>query len=220
MNIDLKLEIPVTGHSAIKVKLTPLLYPFYCTEYDIVAEETKEVNINSIRKLIHEKSIIALNETKKLEELNIISEEELLTLRRDYTICLTTYDYLKASTANYITSLSRSKSLGNFSVSTSHKSSTDSLKLSLEDNKKCIQKFHDLIIELTDSRLPVACSFVKGSKNVSSHTSNRLWAEFDMFPNLNDAYASTKYTFIQGRYKAANYNLYKEYYVPRSRTEY
>ena len=220
MNIDLKLEIPV-GTSVVKVKLTPLLYPFYCTEYDVIDNsEDLSVNINSIRKIIHNNSITVLNETKKLEELKILSEEDLFILRRDYTRCLSLYDYIKSSTANYVVSSSRSKNLGNFSVSTSQKMSTDSLKLSLEDNQNCIKKFKELIYELTDSLLPVAATFEKGSKNLTSHTSNRLWAESDMFPLLNDAYASTKYTFLSKRYKAANYNIFKEYYVPKSRAEY
>lgn len=219
MNINLKLDIPLFNYPTLKVKTNLLLYPYFCTEDDVLNPfEDFNEDKNFIRKIIFDNSIRVMNKTKLIEKLGIVDEITLFSLRREYTICLSSHDVVKKLKADFVATLSRAKSLGDFSVRTTKKTDTIVLERILRDSRACILEYEDLIQEIESSRV-VPRTFIKGISNPGSiESSGRLWWLSEMHPNIKDAYASSKYIYNNKKYKAGNFQI-KEEYVPESRVE-
>lgn len=220
MNVELNLTIPLLNNlTNIKVTTQLLLYPFYCTEEDVANpfEEFEDNKSVFVRQIIFNNSIKVLTETKKLEMFNILAEEDLFALRREYTICLSTYEMTKKMKIDYIGTISRSKKLGDFEVSTSKKTEGAVLDRLLADTKDCVQYFINFIKELESEKI-LPQYFAKASKNITStYPGSRLWWLSGMTPNLTDAFASSKVLYNSKQYKVGNFNA-RGNYVPESRT--
>lgn len=219
MNVELNLTIPLLNNlTNIKVTTQLLLHPFYCTEEDVVNpfEEFEDNKSVFVRQIIFNNSIKVLTETKKLEMFNILAEEDLFALRREYTICLSTYEMTKKMKIDYIGTISRSKKLGDFEVATSKKTEGAVLDRLLADTKDCVQYFINFIKELESEKI-LPQYFAKASKNITStYTGSRLWWLSGMTPNLTDAFASSKVLYNSKQYKVGNFNVRRNY-VPESR---
>jgi len=222
MNIELNITIPlINSTQTIKANSQLLLYPFYCMEADVVNpfEEFEENKSIFVRQIIFNNSIKVLTETKKLEMFNILAEEDLFALRREYTICLSTYELTKKMKLDYVGTISRAKKLGDFEVSTSKK--TDSLVVDrlLKDTKECLEYFTGFIKELESEKV-LPRYFAKGSLNITStYSGSRLWWLSGMTPNITDAYASSKALYNNKQFKIGNFTVRRDY-VPESRAGY
>ena len=222
MNIQLDITIPLLNNfTDIKVSSTVFLHPFYCLEDDILNpldEEFKDIPLSYVRRLIFNNSISVYRETQALEKSNFLPTEFLYSLRRDYTICLTTLETLKKIKAHSTGSSSRSKRLGDFQVVHSDIFNPIVLQKMLNDYSDCQDEFKDLIKDLKEeNNLPKA--FSKASKNTNTTYSNRLWWLSENYP-LKDAYASSKIYYLDKKYKVGNIMLPEDKYVSKARINY
>ena len=209
MNIELKLKFNTNSASTVqaefKVSASLMLYPLYATEEDVLNpfDPIPETEREWVRRLIFNSSLTVYRETRLLESLKIISEDELNLMRRDYTICLTTLDLSKKFHIDYTSAVSISKKLGDFSAARSTQNSAAFLLKSIENASSCIREMRSLIKELESEKIrPKA--FTKGAGNpLNTKASARLWWTSDMFPFSSDAYASWKHPHLNSMYKSA-----------------
>lgn len=217
MNIDFKLKLPLvniddnTINTTLLVSAQLMLTPFYALESDVITPFTDltDDQFPWIRKLLFNASLTVYRLTKPLEKLTIISKEDLFLLRRDFVICLVTNEMAKQLNKDLAASLSRSKTLGDFSVSTSKKGDNSVLLQILSDSSSCINEMKQLIEELEQSSL-VPASFVKGQYNPKTRLVGRLWWNSELPMTLVDGYANRKYDYKGNKYKAGTFNL--DYY--------
>lgn len=228
MNIDLKLKLPLvnidddTKTSTLLVSAQLLLTPLYALESDVISpfSDITDEHFPWIRKLLFNASLTVYRLTKMLEKSKWFSLEELFSLRRDFVICLVTNDIAKQMNKDLASAISRSKSLGDFSVSTSKKGDSAVLLRIIDDSNSCVAEMKQLILDLEQSNI-LPASFVKGRFNTRTKKENRLWWHTDLSPNITDGYASTKY-YQNGRgYKGGTFNLdYYSKYSEMSVTDY
>ena len=145
MNVNLKLKLPVINNTtqeqrSLLVEAALLLNPLYALEEDILGpfDTVKEEDLPWIRKVLFNASLTVYRLTKRLEELKFIKPDDLILLRRDFTICLATNEIAKQMNKNNIASMSRAKTLGDFSVSTTNKGDPTFLLKIAADTDLCI----------------------------------------------------------------------------------
>lgn len=214
MNINLKLKLPLVSSTnpvdkkIILVSAQLLLNPIYALEEDVITPFTtlKEEQLPWVRKLLFDSSITVYRETKVIEKLGLMSKGELFSLRRDYVICMVTNQMAKQLYKDALNTISRSKSLGDFSVSTSTKADSTAISKIISDSNTCIDDMKKLIEDIEASSL-LPATFVKGRSNVSTRKSARLWWHSDLPFDLVDAYASKRYWFNGNGYKASTFNM-------------
>ncbi len=214
MNINLKLQLPLKSSSdplvkkVIKTSSQLFLAPLYALESDVVTSfnELHDKHLPSLRMFLFNNSLTVFRLTKFLDSKNVMSKEDIFLLRRDLVICMTTHDLSKTVSKDLASQLSRSKRLGDFSVSTSTKGDSGVILRLMTDSKGCIDEIKDLIKDLElSSMLPA--TFVKGRYNPKTKESNRLWWHSDLPGNLVDGFASKKYWENGSRYKAGGFNV-------------
>ena len=214
MNINLKLSLPIINSSGeeknIKIDSSLFLTPFYAVEEDIVPSfpSVDETELPVLRKIIFNASLTVNRLTEKVEKLKLLTPKALFALRRDYVICLATNELAKRVNADIVKAQSKSKTLGDFTVSTSQSNDTTVLNKVFNDSKQCVYDIEKLIDEAEqDLILPV--DFVKGRYNTSNLQANdRLWwlKDLDDGSRVVDGYASNKYWYNGNRYKSATMN--------------
>lgn len=214
MNINLKLSIPIVDdlgvEKNIKIDSSLFLTPFYAVEEDIVPSfpNLDEKDLPILRKVIFNASLTVNRLTEKVEKLKLLTPKALFALRRDYVICLSTNEIAKRVNADLVKAKSKSKTLGDFTVSTSQTNDTTIVSKIFSDSKQCIYEIEKLIDEAEqDLILPV--DFVKGRYNTSNIQANdRLWwlKDLDDGSRVVDGYASNKYWYNGNRYKSATMN--------------
>ena len=226
MNIDLNIKFNTIGNLTTPVRqisttASLMLYPMFCIESDVVdpyhpdAIQATESNLQFIRQIIFNSSITVLNETRTLEKLKIISDTSLFALRRDYTICLAQHAFTIQVHQDLVTSSTRSKRLGDFSVSTSKNSDPEFITKLISSSTLCIKEMKALIKAILSERL-LPEWFIKGSSNIQSNgPSTSLWWPKEMFPYTKDAYGSWKQPWIDGMYKKATYGFMNSYGGPQ-----
>ena len=212
MNVDLKIKIPLINSEGDKqvVLLNTQLFltPFYCIEADVLSpfSSLKNEQLPWVRQLIFNASLTVYRLTKLIEKLNILPIDDLYLIRRDFTICLVTNDMAKQLNKDAVNQQSRSKSLGDFSVSTTVKGDTTALSKIFSDSNQCIGEMKNLIADLELSRV-LPATFVKGRYNPNTVESNRLWWNSDLPLTAVDGFASKKFRFNGSKYKAGTLNL-------------
>jgi len=151
-----------------------LLDPFYCTERDIlliVMEEPSDKYIEWVRELIFNASIRAddVFNTEILKALGLTPEQEF-RLKRQYVICLASYQFYKDFYKDYMRSIKKSKFLGDVKVSLDvEKDPTFIMQIS-DDAKECYESIADIVGVGAGMN-----SFVKGRSNCCNYTSSRQW---------------------------------------------
>ena len=212
MNVNLKLKLPAINNTtqeqrSLLVEAALLLNPLYALEEDILGpfDTVKEEDLPWIRKVLFNASLTVYRLTKRLEELKFIKPDDLILLRRDFTICLATNEIAKQMNKNNIASMSRAKTLGDFSVSTTNKGDPTFLLKIAADTDLCIEEMKRLIDDIIQSNI-LPSTFVKGSLNPSTRESGRLWWLSELPIKIYDGYASEKYLFNGNLYKAASFN--------------
>ena len=127
-------------------------------------------------------------------------------LRRDFVICIVTNEIAKQMNKDLAATLSRSKSLGDFSVSTSTKGDHSVLLQIIKDSNACVEEMKQAISDLEQTSI-LPTSFVKGRYNPRTVKSSRLWWHSELPVNVVDGYASKKYYINDRGYKSGNFNL-------------
>lgn len=222
MNIDFKLKLPLVNKEdnndtiTLTVSSQLLLSPLYALEEDVISpfSNIEDSKFPWIRKLLFNASITVYRLTKFLEKISIISQEDLFLLRRDFVICIVTNEIAKQMNKDFAASSSRSKSLGDFSVSVANKGDNTILLQIIRDSSNCIEEMKHTINGLEQTSV-LPKSFIKGRYNPKTSKSNRLWWHSELGTNLIDGYASKKYYLNDKGYKAGGFNL--DYYSKYSR---
>ena len=214
MNIDFKLKLPlvnkedVSDTSLLLISTQLLLSPLYALESDVISPFSglEDSQFPWIRKLLFNASLTVYRLTKPLESISIISQEDLFMLRRDFVICIVTNEIAKQMNKDLAATLSRSKSLGDFSVSTSTKGDHSVLLQIIKDSNACVEEMKQAISDLEQTSI-LPTSFVKGRYNPRTVKSSRLWWHSELPVNVVDGYASKKYVINDRGYKSGNFNL-------------
>lgn len=214
MNINLKLMIPIVNsdgdEKSIKIDSSLFLTPFYAVEEDVVPlfPDFKEENLGILRNMLFNASLTVNRLTEKVDTLNLLSKKELFSLRRDYVICMVTNEMAKRLNSDNVKSQSKSKTLGDFTVSVSETSDSTVLSRIFADSRQCIRELEKLLDAIEYDRiLPV--DFVKGRYNINNVQANdRLWwlKDLDNGRAVIDGYASNKFWYNGNRYKSASMN--------------
>lgn len=213
MNIDFKLKLPLINEetsetSFLNVSAQLMLKPLYALESDVISpfETLDEKSFPWIRKLLFNASLTVYRLTKFLENTNIISKDDLFLLRRDFVICIVTNEMSKQLNKDLAASLSRSKTLGDFSVSTSKKGDSSVLLQLIRDSSDCIAEMKQTIEDLQQSSI-LPATFVKGQYNPRTKLIGRLWWHTELPVDIKDGFASKKYHYNGDSYKAGTFNI-------------
>jgi len=159
-----------------------LLDPFYCTERDIlsiVMEEPSDKYIEWARELIFNSSIRAddVFNTIILKAFGLTPEQEF-RLKRQYVICLVSYQFYKDFYKDYMKSIKKSKFLGDVKVSLDVEKDPSFVLSIADDAKECYEAIADMVGVGTGIN-----SYVKGRSNPCNNTSHREW-----YPKLDGGY--------------------------------
>lgn len=200
MNINLKLSIPFKDtDETLTIVADTLLEPFYITEREVLSvflEEYSDRFVKGAREVIFYSSIKA-NEILELK-LQHFDIEELKTIRRQLTLCLAIIGFGNKFNSDFIKSMSRSKTLADFTVSTTVANDSGFLNNIIKDAQICVNDLTSLIQEI-NSGDSVARLFVKGQLNTVNYDSNRMWAHRNLPSFSSETHASLKKPF-NGRY--------------------
>ena len=198
MNININIKIPLkNGESSLKIEENILLTPLYITENELLSVYLTKYT-NEQFKAARE---VAFYSSLKADEIignkiDTFTSKEKFSFKRQLTLCLATIMFGNKFNTDYIKSLSRSKSLAEFSVSTS---STNDPQFVLNIIKEAQQCVADLKSALNMSGDVLIRTFVKGANNEMNMTSNRLWHHFNLDTKSKEIHASEK-KFYNGRY--------------------
>ena len=200
MNINLKLSIPFKDtNETLTLVADTLLEPFYITEREVLSvflEEYSDRFVKGAREIIFYSSIKADEILElKLQHFDI---EELKTIRRQLTLCLAIIGFGNKFNSDFIKSMSRSKTLADFTVSTTVANDSGFLNNIIKDAQTCVNDLTSLIQEI-NSGDSVARLFVKGQLNIVNYDSNRLWSHRNLPSFSTETHASLKKPF-NGRY--------------------
>ena len=214
MNVNLKIKLPLVNiNNPLDKKIYTidsylLLNPFYALEEDVLNPFTQvqQEDMHWVRKVLFNSSIKVYRLTKVLEELNYLNPEELALLRRDFTICLSVNEVGKQLYKDISAQISRSKTLGDFSVSTTKRNDLGLINKTLSDSNNCIEEMKKLIEDIKESNITPS-SFVKGKTNERTLGSDRLWWLSDLDDKVSDGFASKKYLYKGRKYKAGFLNF-------------
>lgn len=189
-----------------------MLTPYYITEYDILPifleEESYDKYLEVLRDFIFKSSI--KTDEVFYNRLTYIDPKELLYLKKHYTECLVINSFAKKFSKDVHASSSRSKSFGDFMVSTSVKNDPTFLTSLITDSQSCLDEAKQLISSTDEVSLNSGLSHVKSSNNIHKTDVSRLWShnELPFTSRLN--YANGKIVFNDKIYKAG---LEGRYYV-------
>lgn len=209
MNNSLKIKIYLEdvnntiNKKIFNIKATALLNPFYAIEADIISpfDSISDKDMEWVRQMIMNASLEVKRLFTTIEKNQLIPLDEILFLKRDFTICLATNLVVKQLTKNATAEMSRAKTLGDFSVSTKIKNNSIPLSKILEDTGNCVDNFKTLIKDIEASGITPA-SFVKGLDNARTRDSGRLWWLSDLTQKVRDGFASKKYDYEGRKWKA------------------
>ena len=177
-----------------------LLDPLYCTVRDIlsiVMDEPSEKYIEYCRELIFNSSIRAddVFNTLVLKQM-ALSDEQEFRLKRQYVICLTSYQFYKDFYKDYMRAIKKSKFLGDVKVSLDVEKDPSFVMQIVADAKECFEAIANSVGVGAGME-----TFVKGRSNSCNMTSSREW-----FPKLDGGYpnvpiAANKVTNFCTKYK-------------------
>lgn len=216
MNINLKLGIPLIDESGSKSTLRTtaslFLYPFYATEEDIypIFEELVKDDSEYVRQCILNSSIHVNRLFKVIELKKLLKPSEIFSMKRDYVICTVTSTVAKKLGSDLNKKLSQSKSLGDFSVSTSYEKDSTIVSKIFSDSSKCVREL-EMLIKDAESILIKPSTFSKASKSLTGYTAQpKLWwlgeLEMDGY-KVSDGFASYYYFYNGKKYKSGTLNV-------------
>jgi hypothetical protein len=203
VNINIKLNIPFKDATGtLKVETNTLLSPFYVSEKEVLStflETYNESQFNSMREIIFFNSMKADDFIK--DNLKDLPERELAMFKRNLVICLSTVAFGNKFNSDFLKSLSRSKSLADFSVSTTAVNDPQFVVNIINDAKQCVEEARELIEAISLGGEGLIKSFVKGELNANTIQTNRLWHHYNLPIKSTETYASQKKPFNGRFYK-------------------
>lgn len=203
MNINIKFKIPLKDSSEVLVASADiLLSPFYVSEKELLStflETYSPAQFQSAREIIFFNSIKADDMIKDV--LKNYSFKDLALFRRNLVLCLSTVAFGNKFNSDFIKSLSRSKSLAEFSVSTTATNDPQFVVNIIKDAKACVEEAKDLLDAIESGGDGLIQTFVKSGSNELSRESNRLWHHFNLSVPSDKTYASKKKEFNGRFYK-------------------
>lgn len=228
MNKKYLLKIPVkdlAGEEVVKDKvlnlsINTLLTPMYVTEGQLLSMfvEDEDRYYLKAREIAFTSSLRARDYLEyKLQSLNL-PEGYTESLVRELAQCFGVNGLATALFKTFGESVSRSKTLGEFSVSTSIKHSTHALRDIMNSSRDCVDEAKKAVDELKHLAASYGRATSKASCHPSSRFSYRLWFHNNLPERSDQIYASEKYRHYDG-------NIYKDgirggTYVPNTRTPY
>ena len=177
-----------------------MLSPFYITEEELLStylDDYTDKYIHSARQIIFKTSL----EVDRLvgKRMSNMVKEEVFAFKRQLTLCMCIIAFGNKFNKDYVTSLSRTKTLAEFTVSTTSNNSPQFVMNTINDAKTCV---NDLKEALSYIGINIASTFVKGSLNgLNNSPSYRLWHHFDLGRQSQATYAATKKPYNGKYYK-------------------
>jgi hypothetical protein len=216
MNNKLTITLKSLSNSeTYKIVANTMLSPYYITEYDILPIFLEEDSYNKYLEVLRDFIFKASIKTDEIfyNKLTYIDPKELLYLKKHYTECLVINSFAKKFAKDVTAASSRSKSFGDFMVSTSVKSDPTFLTSLITDSQSCIDDAKNIISATDEMSLNSGLSHVKASASPFRTDASRLWAhnELPFTSRLN--YANGKVVFNNKIYKAG---LEGRFYVPNT----
>lgn len=213
-------EEVVRSYETAEVTINTMLTPMYASEAEVLSmfvdEEEYEKYYLKTREIIFNSSIRANDYLSSRLKLIGLSPEHVLLFKRELATCYAVNGMANHLYKNYGESISRSKTLGEFTVSTSVKNSTIPLRSIMESSKECTKEAKKAIDELTHLAASMGMCFDKGSWNISNRFSYRLWFHNHLPERSSQIFATTRHDFNGNKYKDGTRGIN----VPKSRTYY
>lgn len=201
MNLRLSLKIPFTNSATIlTVVADTCLNPFYVSEKELLSiflDKYTEEQFSSAREIIFFNSITADDLIR--DSLKNLSEKEIALFKRNLTLCLSTIAFGNKFNSDFIKSLSRSKSLAEFSVSTSATNDPQFVVNLIRNATQCVEDAKEALESYAANGEGLIQSFVKGARNAKAVQVDRLWHHYNLLIQSTETYASAKKQF-NGRY--------------------
>lgn len=197
MNINITIKIPLLTTGSVTVSENLLLEPLYITERELLSRYLTtytEEQFDSAREIIFYNSLKADDLVGK--KLDNLSDKEKFAFKRKLTLCLSVMDFGNKFNTDYIKSLSRSKSLAEFSVSTASTNDPQFVINIIKEAKECVDNIEDILLRSGEGLIR---TFVKGALNCNNRDSDRLWHHYNLDVKSTIPYASQKKMF-NGRY--------------------
>ena len=206
MNININFKIPIINTSSyISFSENILLSPFYVTERELLSVYLTDYTDNQLklaREVIFYNSVEVDNLFRNI--LENLTEQEQFALKRRLTLCMSIISFGNKFNVDYVKSLSRSKTLAEFSVSTSTTNDPYFVINIIKEAKECVETIKDIINRSGEGLIR---TFVKGMLNDKNLNSNRLWHHFNLPVQSTETHASKMKQF-NGRYYKNGGNFY------------
>lgn len=180
-----------------------LLSPLFATERDVlsaVLDESSPYYDEMARNIIFNSSISA---TDRLSDRAFkrwgLSKENIFRIRRQYTICLSIYNFAKRFNRDYAGSIKKSKFIGDIKVSLDVQGDPTFILAMINDAKEC---FLSIEKEINQHGAGMAL-FVMGANTETaiSHRTDRLWMLPDGKGGPRVSIAANKAMKFNHRYK-------------------
>ncbi len=198
MNINIELKIPLLNSSGfINIYENLLLSPFYVTERELLSvylTQYTDEHYKLAREVIFYNSLKADELVGNI--LDNLTEQEQFAFKRRLTLCLSIIGFGNKFNVDYVKNLSRSKTLAEFSVSTSKTNDPYFVINIIKDAQECVDTIKDMIARSGEGLIR---TFVKGMLNCSNRESHRLWHHFNLPEQSVETHASKKKLY-NGRY--------------------
>lgn len=209
MNVRFLLKIPIKLDGASKapsavLTLDTMLDPYLISETALMAmfmnEEEYPTYGKKAREIAFNASVRAWEFTKF--KLLAMPEEHKILLTKELALCIAMSNFAKHFYRGFQDSLHRSKTYGEFSVTTTVKNNPAALQGIMKDSDKCLADIKDEIEEMETAWNGLGLSNLKGSWNPGQTWSWRLWFHNNLPERSKQIYASESVWHWNGnRYK-------------------
>lgn len=202
MNINVDIKLPLKTGKLITVGADLFLTPFYVSEMELLDKYLSKYNTeqyNEARRIIFSSSITA--DTIIRNRLKDFPEKDQILFKRDLTLCLATLAFGHRFNSDFIKSMTRSKTLASFQVTTSISRDTGNLSGILKDAENCIEEAKKFLDDIASMGEGIIASFVKSELHCTARRSDRLWHHYLLPDKSYHAYASTKIPYRGRLYK-------------------
>lgn len=203
MNIKLNLKIKYKDKSKepLTIVSNTLLKPFYVTEEEILSvylQEYKNDFVQKAREIIFYASVQS-DEYFKIH-LKAKLNDELYSLKRQLAYCLAIKAFGNKYNTDFVKSMSRTKTLADFTVSTTIGNDITFLSNIVSDADACIEDIKGIVAELNSSNCLINTFIIGGdSLTALAKDPSRLWWHRGLPYSSVETHASLKTNF-NGRY--------------------
>lgn len=196
----------VDSSKKVDIVINTMLTPMYTTESELltlfVDEEDYDKYYLKAREIAFTSSIRAHEYVNSKVRFLNLPPQQLILLFRELSQCFGVNGLANFFFKGFGESVSRSKTLGEFSVSTTVKNNTYALRDIINSSRDCIKDAKKALDELKHLGTSYGVAVNKGACNIGSKFSYRLWFHNNLPERSTEIYASEKYGHYNGnRYK-------------------